>query len=105
MREGGGQPCEEPLALPRLAGARERGNEASPARPRPGRGCRLVLGTTQPQTKHTTEELTGTPGHRDAKTGVARRHSPGAPGNLINFTTDESSKYFLDLKLKIIRVK
>lgn len=39
---------------------------------------------------------------KNSKTGVGRRCSPGAPGNSVNFTTSENSKYFLDLKLKII---
>jgi hypothetical protein len=33
---------------------------------------------------------------------VGRRHSPGVPSHSVNFTTGENSKYFLDLKLKII---
>lgn len=45
-RMGEGSLVKSHLPYLDLAGAQERGNEASPARPRPGRGCRLVLGTT-----------------------------------------------------------
>lgn len=79
-----------------LAGAQVRGNEAR----QPDQGQADMQAGAGNHLHPNQTHYRGT--HPDSKTGVPGRHSPGAPGNPVHFTTDGKLKYFLDLKLKII---